>query len=110
MSQIINSGLAQKVYVINDEFTDGTTIGTASLSSSSASAVSLIAAGATGIFNNIASLTITNESSTATIVTLSDNGSGGNTYKFAIAANGGISYNPAIPLPQRHSGGGLERF
>ena len=75
-------------------------VGTAALSSSSASATQLIAAGAAGLFNDIASLTITNESGTATVVTLSDNGSGGNTYKFAIAANGGISYNPAIPLPQ----------
>lgn len=78
----------------------GGTVGTASLNSSSSSAVSLIAAGAAGIFNDIISLTITNESSTATIVSLSDNGAAGNVYKFAIAANGGLVFNPAIPLPQ----------
>lgn len=75
-------------------------VGTASLSSSSGTAVSFIGAGAANVFNDITTLVITNESSTATIVTLSDNGSGGNTYKFAIAANGGIVINFPTPLPQ----------
>ena len=75
-------------------------IGTASLDSSSGSAVSFIAAGASGVFNDIVSLVITNDSSTATIVTLSDNGSGGNTYRFALAGNGGMVFNPPTPLPQ----------
>jgi hypothetical protein len=78
----------------------GMTVSTVAVSSSSNTAVSLIPAGGAGIFNDIASIAITNESSTPTIVSLSDNGAGGNVYKFAIAANGGISYNPAIPLPQ----------
>jgi hypothetical protein len=75
-------------------------IGTAALHSASSSAVSFISAGSSGVFNDIISLIITNESSTATIVTLSDNGSGGNTYLFAIAANGGIVINFPTPLPQ----------
>lgn len=75
-------------------------VGTAQLNSSSASAVSFISAGGSGVFNDIITLVITNESSTATVVTLSDNGSGGNAYKFAIAANGGIVINFPTPLPQ----------
>ena len=75
-------------------------IGTVMLNSSSSSAVSFITAGGSGVFNDIISLIITNESSTATIVSLSDNGSGGTVYKFAIAANGGIVINFPTPLPQ----------
>lgn len=75
-------------------------IGTATLDSSSGTTVSFITAGAAGVFNDISSLVITNDSATATIVSLSDNGAAGNIYKFALAANGGIAidYNP--PLPQ----------
>jgi len=75
-------------------------IGTASLDSSSGSSVSFITAGASGVFNDIISLIMTNDSSTATIVTLTDNGAGGNSYKFAIAANGGAVMNFPTPLPQ----------
>lgn len=75
-------------------------VGTATLSSSSSSAVSFIAAGGSGVFNDITSLIITNSSGTATTVTLSDNGSSGNTYLFDIAANGGISIPFPTPLPQ----------
>lgn len=75
-------------------------VGTATLNSSSNSATSFIAAGGSGVFNDIISLIITNESSTATIVSLSDNGSGGTVYKFALAANGGIVINFPTPLPQ----------
>lgn len=75
-------------------------IGTAILNSSSSSTVALLAAGGANVFNDIISLIITNETSTATIATLTDNGSGGNTYKFAIAANGGIVVNFPTPLPQ----------
>ncbi len=75
-------------------------IGTSMLNSNSSSAVSFITAGGSGVFNDIISLIITNESSTATIVSLSDNGSGGTVYKFALAANGGIVINFPTPLPQ----------
>ena len=43
---------------------------------------------------------ITNETSTATIVTLTDAGAAGTVYKFSLAANGGISTNFNPPLPQ----------
>jgi hypothetical protein len=75
-------------------------VGTAALSSSSSSATSFISAGGSGVFNDICELVITNESSTATVVSLSDNGSGGTVYKFAIAANGGMTKTFATPLPQ----------
>jgi hypothetical protein len=74
-------------------------LATASLSSASSTAVSFIPAGAAGIFNDISSLVITNTAGIGTIVTLSDNGAGGNTHSYALAANGGISisFNPALP-------------
>lgn len=74
-------------------------IGIATLDSASGSTVSFITAGAANVFNDISTLTITNETATATIVSLSDNGAAGNIYKFAIAGNGGIQidYNPPIP-------------
>jgi len=75
-------------------------IATAILNSNSSTTVSFIGAGAAGVFNDIITLIITNESSTATIATLTDNGSGGNTYKFALAGNGGIVINFPTPLPQ----------
>jgi len=75
-------------------------IGIVTLDSASSSTVSFITAGAANVFNDISSLVITNETATATIVSLSDNGAAGNIYKFGIAGNGGIAidYNP--PLPQ----------
>jgi len=75
-------------------------VGIASLSSSSSSAVSFISAGAAGVFNDITSLVITNTTATATIVTLSDNGAGGNTHVYALAGNGGIVINFNPPMPQ----------
>lgn len=77
-------------------------IGSTGVQSTSGTASTLIAAGATGVFNDIVSLSCTNESSTATIVTISDNGSGGNTYKFNVAAvaGAGFIWNPTSPLPQ----------
>ena len=98
MQSVLTDGAGNLNVNVAAQSESSLTVGTASLNSSSSSPVTLIAAGATGIYNNIASLVITNESSTATVVSLADGG--GNTYKFAIAANGGISYNPNIPLPQ----------
>jgi hypothetical protein len=71
-------------------------IGTVQLNNSSSSPVSFIGAGASGVFNDIISFIATNESSTATIISLTD---GTTTYKFAIAANGGIVVNFQTPLP-----------
>lgn len=75
-------------------------VGTQQLNSSSSSLVSFIAAGATGVFNDIITFVATNESSTATIVSLSD---GTLTYKFALAANGGIVINYNTPIPAASS-------
>jgi hypothetical protein len=63
---------------------------------SSASGVSFIAAGATGVFNDIITFVATNRSTSATIVTLTD---GTASYTFALAANGGIVINFPTPLP-----------
>lgn len=97
MSHDVSSGPAVKVYVANE---DVLSVGTAALSSASGSLTTLIA-GVAGKLNDIVSLTITNESTTATVVSLTD---GTNTYKFAIAANGGITFNPPIPLPAQTAG------
>jgi hypothetical protein len=78
-------------------------VGSVGVQSTSATASQLIAAGATGVFNDIMSLTCTTESaSTATIVTISDNGTGGNAYKFNIGgtAGSGLTVNFPTPLPQ----------
>jgi hypothetical protein len=76
-------------------------IGAANLpNNTSSSATSFISAGSTGVYNDITSLIITNRSSAATVVTLSDNGSGGNTYTYAIAGYGGIVSNFGPPLTQ----------
>jgi len=74
--------------------------GTATLSSSSSSYVDFIAAGSTGVYNDIISFIVTNESSTATIISLADSDSSPVVYVFAIAANGGIVINFPTPLPQ----------
>jgi hypothetical protein len=76
-------------------------VGTSVLSNnSSASGASLIGAGSTGVFNDIITLVITNRSSTATVVSLTD---GTNTYTFAIAGNGGLVCNFSTPLPAASS-------
>ena len=72
-------------------------IGTAVVSdNSTASGVSFIVAGASGVYNDIITFIATNRSSTATVVTLTD---GTASYTFAIAANGGIVVNFPTPLP-----------
>lgn len=70
-------------------------IGTATVQSTSASAVTLIAA-ISSTHTDILQLILTNESSTATVVSISD---GASTYKFAIAASGGGSFTFNSPLP-----------
>ena len=72
-------------------------IGTAVVSdNSTASGVSFIGAGASGVYNDIITFIATNRSSTATVVTLTD---GTASYTFALAANGGIVVNFPTPLP-----------
>lgn len=76
-------------------------IGTAVLSNNSAaSGASLIGAGAAGVFNDIILFIVTNRSSTATVVTLTD---GTVSYTFAIAANGGIVIPCPTPIPATSS-------
>lgn len=70
-------------------------IAPASFQSTGASAVTFINAIA-GVYIDIIHLILTNESATATIVSLTD---GTNTYKFALAANGGCSIAFPTPLP-----------
>lgn len=74
-------------------------VGSTGVQSTSATASTLIAAGAAGVFNDIISLTCTNESGTATIITISDNGTGGNLYKFNIPATAGAGFTANFPTP-----------
>lgn len=69
-------------------------IGTASVQNTGSSGT-LIAA-ITSTYCDIITLIFTNESGTATVVSVSD---GTTTYKYAIAANGGIVVNFPTPLP-----------
>ena len=62
---------------------------------SSTSATTIITAGASGVYNDIISLAITNSSATALIVTISD---GTKSLVYAIAANGGIMIQPSSPI------------
>jgi hypothetical protein len=91
-------------------FTDGGTVtingsrananlGTFSVQSTSSSPSTLIAAGATGVFNDIITLVLTNEG-TATIVSISD---GTTTYKYALGANAGLNINFPSTLPATSS-------
>lgn len=72
--------------------------GSVSVQSTASSPATLIAAGATGIFNDIITLVLTNEG-TATIVSISD---GTVTYKFSLgavaSANANLVINFATPL------------
>jgi hypothetical protein len=61
-------------------------IGTVALQSTGAGLVTLVAAGAAGVFNDLISLTLSNEG-TATIVTISD---GTVSYKFALGAGANL--------------------
>lgn len=62
----------------------------------STTATTIVTAGAAGVFNDITSLTITNSSATATIVTLTG---GATTMLYSIAAGGGMVCNYSPPLP-----------
>jgi len=62
--------------------------------STSASPATMIASGGTSVYTDITELVLTNEGA-ATIVSISD---GTLTYKFALAANGGLTKTFATPL------------
>jgi hypothetical protein len=66
-----------------------------SYQSTAASPATMIASGGTGVFTDITELILTNESATATIVSISD---GTIAYNFALAANGGLTKTFATPL------------
>jgi hypothetical protein len=63
--------------------------------STSSATTTLVGAGSTGVFRDFSELILTNESSTATIASLSD---GTITYKFALAGNGGGVFPFLTPL------------
>lgn len=67
---------------------------------SSTSETTIVTAGAAGVFNDICSLTITNASATALIVTLKDSTAGTTRAIYALAANGGITIPFPTPLTQ----------
>ena len=75
-------------------------VGSASVQSTTSSNTSLIAAGGSGVFTDITTLILTNESATPTIVSLSD---GTITYKIALAGNGGGNFPLNTPLPASSS-------
>jgi phage baseplate assembly protein W len=71
----------------------------------SSTATSMIPAGGSNVFNDICELILTNSSSTACTVTITDNGATGsppssNLYTFYLAGNGGLTKTFATPLPQ----------
>jgi hypothetical protein len=74
--------------------------GAASLVLTATAAVQFIAAGASGVFNDITTLIITSPQTVACAVTLNDNGTSGNAYTINLAANGGIAQNFPTPLKQ----------
>jgi hypothetical protein len=74
-------------------------IGTASVQSTSAVLATLVAAGAAGVFNDLISLTLSNEG-TATVVSLSD---GTTTYKFALGAGAVLAVVFPSTLPATSS-------
>lgn len=75
-------------------------VGFASVQTTDTSSHNLLASGGTGVFTDLISLVITNETATATVVSLSD---GTVTYKFALAASGGISTTFPSTLPATSS-------
>jgi len=68
----------------------------ASVQTTDQSSHTLVASGGAGVYTDLRSLVITNETATATVVSLSD---GTVTYKIAIAANGGIAIDWSDGLP-----------
>lgn len=75
-------------------------VGAATGNIDSSSATSLISAGGSGVFDDLVSIIFTNSTATGTSVTITDNGSGGNSYTFDLAANGGMVATFPTPLPQ----------
>jgi hypothetical protein len=59
-----------------------------------------VTAGATGVFNDITGIQITNATATAVTVTIKDATSGTTRKVYDLAANGGIVVPFSTPLPQ----------
>jgi hypothetical protein len=68
---------------------------------SSTTETAIVTAGGAGIFNDLTSLTITNSSATALIVTLKDSTGGTTQGIYALAANGGIALT--FPTPKKQA-------
>jgi len=67
---------------------------------SSTSETTIVTAGATGIFNDITGIQITNATATAVTVTIKDSTAGTTRKVYDLAANGGIVVPFSTPLPQ----------
>jgi hypothetical protein len=67
---------------------------------SSTSETTIVTAGATGVFNDITGIQITNATATAVTVTIKDATSGTTRKVYDLAANGGIVVAFSTPLPQ----------
>ena len=67
---------------------------------SSSSETTIVTAGGAGVFNDITSLVITNQTATAVNVTIKDSTAGTTRMIIALAANGGAVITPSIPIPQ----------
>jgi hypothetical protein len=67
---------------------------------SSTSETTIVTAAGAGVFADIASIVISNSSTTATTVTIKDSTAGTTQAILDIPANGGIVWTPPFPLPQ----------
>lgn len=67
---------------------------------SSSSEVTILTAGAGGVFHDIVALVLTNQTGTAVVATIKDGTGGTNRMKIALAANGGAVLNFPVPVPQ----------
>ncbi len=67
---------------------------------SSTSETTIVTAGASGVFNDITGIQITNATATAVTVTIKDSTSGTTRKIYDLAANGGIVVPFSTPLPQ----------
>ncbi len=67
---------------------------------SSSSETTVVTAGAAGVFNDIVSIVLTNQTATACVATIKDSTGGTTRMKVALAANGGAVITPSVPIPQ----------
>jgi hypothetical protein len=93
-------GRQNPVYIIDLGNAERSLTGPISAQSTSASPVTMIPAGAAGIYNDIITLIFTNETNINTVVVVSD---GTITYRYAISPYGGGVFNFLTPLPASNS-------